>query len=189
MANNRYDYCIGTANSGLRKAVAAYLSKADFYSSGEGKNIPEFLRVLRLNQPWLAIIDTALPPGNIWHLISSIEEDGLSAALFIDTGKTNMNNYMMLKWPVEARVLCAVAETLCLEFARKKALQHQILGLEKKLQIRREIEKAKGILMQSMKIDEDRAYRFLQTSSMEKRITMIEMARTVIANPDYYSSS
>jgi len=188
MGNYKYDYCIGTANAGLKKAVAAYLSEADFYTSGEGKNIPEFLRVLRLNQPWLAIIDTALPPGNIRQLASIIEEDSLSATLFIDTGKTNLNGYMLLKWPVEAQVLSAVAETLCLEFARKKALKNQIRGLENKLINRKEIEKAKGILMQCMRIDEDRAYRYLQTTSMKKRITIIEMAREVIANPGYFSS-
>ena len=182
----KYDYCIGTGNAGLKKAVAAYLSEAGFYNCGEGKNIPEFLRVLRLNQPWLAIIDTALPPGNIRQLASIIEEDGLSAALFIDTGITNMNSYMLFKWPVEAQVLSAVAETLCLEFARKKALKNQIRGLEKKLINRKEIEKAKGMLMQNMNIDEDRAYRYLQTKSMEKRISMIEMAREVIANPGYF---
>ena len=188
MGNHKYDYCIGTANASLKKAVAAYLSEADFYNSGEGKNIPEFLRVLRLNQPWLAIIDTALPPGNIRQLASIIEEDSLSAALFIDTGITNMNSYMLLKWPVEAPVLSAVAETLCLEFARKKALKNQIRGLEMKLTNRKEIEKAKGMIMQSMEIDEERAYRYLQTKSMEKRITMIEMAREVIANPGYFYS-
>jgi two-component system, response regulator PdtaR len=188
MGNYKYDYCIGTANAGLKKSVAAFLSEADFYNSGEGKNIPEFLRILRLTQPWLAIIDTALPPGNIRQLASIIEEDSLSAALFIDTGKTNMNGYMLLKWPVEAQVLSAVAETLCLEFARKKALKNQIRGLENKLIGRKEIEKAKGILMQNMRIDEDRAYRYLQTNSMKKRISMIEMAREVIANPGYYFS-
>ncbi len=188
MGDYKYDYCLGTVNTGLKKAVGAYLSEAGFYNSGEGKNTPEFLRVLRLNQPWLAIIDTALPPGNIRQLASIIEEDSLSAALFIDTGKTNMNGYMLLRWPVEAQVLSAVAETLCLEFARKKALKNQIRGLENKLISRKEIEKAKGILMQKMKLDEESAYRYLQTRSMEKRITMIEMARKVIAKPDCYSS-
>ncbi len=188
MGNYKYDYCIGTANAALKKAVAAYLKDAGFYNCGEGKNIPEFLRALRLNQPWLAIIDTALPPGNIRQLASIIEEDGLAAALFIDTVIINMNGYMMLKWPVEAQVLSAVAETLCLEYARKKALKNQIKGLEKKLVNRKEIEKAKGILMQSLEIDEDSAYRYLQTRSMEKRITIIEMARAVIANPGYFSS-
>ena len=70
----------------------------------------------------------------------------------------------------------------------KKALKNQIRGLENKLISRKEIEKAKGILMQKMKLDEESAYRYLQTRSMEKRITMIEMARKVIAKPDCYSS-
>lgn len=187
MADNRYDYCIGTANSGFKKAVTVMLAERGFYSSGEGKNIPEFLRMLRLIQPWLAIIDTQLPPGNIKQLASIIEEDGLSAILYISTGSVNLNGYMLLQWPVEELVLIAVAEALCLEFSHKKKLQQKIKGLEKKLSRREEIEKAKAILMNNMAINEDSAYRYLQKTSMERRVSIIEMACRVIANPDRIS--
>jgi two-component system, response regulator PdtaR len=187
MANNKYDYCIGTANFGLKKTVAFMLKEAGFQASGEAKNIPEFLRLLRLNQPWLAIIDTVLPPGNVRQLASIIEEDGLSAALYLDTGKVSLNGYMLLKWPVEASVLTAVAETLCLEFSSKKELKKKIKGLEDKLCKRKEIDKAKGILMHKLSINEETAYRYLQKKSMECRQSMIEIACQIIADQDHFS--
>ena len=181
MPANRYDYCLGSASPGFKKTVTAMLSEGGFCSSGEGKNIPEFLRILRLTQPWLAIIDTQIPPGNIRQLASIIEEDAISAALYINTGSINLNGYMLLQWPVERPVLTAVAEALCLEFARKKKLQLKIKGLEHKLSSRKEIEKAKGILMNKLSLDEESAYRYMQKISMESRISMIEMACRIIA--------
>lgn len=187
MADNRYDYCIGTANSGFKKTVTAMLAEGRFYSSGEGKNIPEFLRILRLAQPWLAVIDTQLPPGNIKQLASIIEEDAITATLYINTGSADLSGYMLLQWPVEGPVLTAVAEALCLEFAHKKKLQQKIRGLENKLSSRREIEKAKGILMKKMSLDEDSAYRYLQKKSMERRVSMNEMACQIIADHGHVS--
>lgn len=182
MADNRYDYCIGMANYGLKKTVTAMLADGGFHSTGEGRNIPEFLRILRLTQPWLAIIDTQLPPGNIKQLASIIEEDAISAALYINTGSVNINGYTMLQWPVKGPILTAVAETLCLEFARKKKLHQKIRGLEHQLSNRKEIEKAKGILMSEMSLNEDGAYRYLQKISMECRVSMAEMACRIIAD-------
>lgn len=184
MERNKFDFCIGTADVCLKRAVSLMLSDAGLYSSGGGQSIPELLRVLRLNQPWLTVIDTRLPPGNIRQLASIIEEDGLSASLYLATGKTNLNGYMVLHWPVEAPVLVAVTETLCLEFARKKGLQKKIRDLEEKLSGRKAIDRAKGILMQKMAIDEQGAYRYLQKKSMERRMNMERLAAAITANPD-----
>jgi two-component system, response regulator PdtaR len=164
------------------------LKEASFHQSGEAKNIPEFLRILRLNQPWLAVIDTGMPPGNIRQLASIIEEDGLSAALYLETGKAALNGYMVLHWPVEAPVLTAVAETLCLEYARKRTLKKRIKGLEEKLIMRKEIERAKGFVMLSLSLNEEMAYRYLQKRSMECRQSMLETACQIINEHDLASS-
>lgn len=181
MSNNHYDFCIGSANPTLQKAVSAMLREAGFHSSGERKNIPDFLRLLRAVQPWLAVIDTQLPPGNIKQLATIVEEDGLAAALYLDTDKAIFNDCMIVKWPAEQAVLTAVAKALCFEFAKKQSLRKKIKTLEDKLSKRVEIEKAKGIIMKQMSYDEEKAYRYLQAKSMEKRITMLEMASRIIA--------
>jgi len=182
MADSRFDYCVGTANNTLRRTVVGMLADDGFYLSGEGKNSPELLRVIRLTQPWLAVIDTQLPPGNIRQLASIIEEDSLSAVLFINTGSAIVNGFMFLQWPVEGTVLTAVAKTLCLEYSQKKKLHNKIKGLECKLSSRIEVEKAKGILMRKLSLDEDSAYRYMQKFSMEKKISMNETACRIIAN-------
>ncbi len=187
MGRNSYDYCIGTNNPTLRRSLTAMLSAAGFYSSGEGKSVPAFLRTLRTVQPWLAVIDTGLPPGNIEHLASIIEYDGLAAAIYINTSGIDMDLYVQINWPVESAVLTAVAEAVCSEFAHKKKLQKKIEDLQKKLNDRKYIEKAKAILTKHYKLNEEEAYTMLRNSSMKQRISIAEISNRIIDDPAYLS--
>ncbi len=189
MADIRYDYCIGTTNARLKKTVAAMLAEAGYYSAGEGKSIPELLRRLRSVQPWLVIVDTALPPGNIEELAEIIETDGLAASIYINTtGASTLDRYVQLTWPTDAPVLTAVADAVCTEFSRKKKLQKEIETLQTRLKERKVVEKAKGVLASHYGMSEDQSYRFLQKRSMERRLTMAEIAELVINNPGLFSS-
>lgn len=186
MTRPYYDFCIGTANQNLKKTVIAMLTEAGFYCTGEGKSTPLLLRTLRTVQPWLAVIDTALPPGNILELADIIEHDCLAAGLYLNTAGMAMNNYVALEWPVERAVLAAVAEALCSEFAHKKKLRLELAALREKLNERKIIDRAKGIVGQLFSLNEEEAYHYLRRTSMERRITIAETAAQIIANPDSF---
>ncbi len=185
MGKSGYDYCLGSNSLSFRKKVSGMLNKAGFYNSGTSKSIPELLRTLRTVQPWLAVVDTALPPGNIEQLASIIENDGLAAAIYINTTGLGLDIYVQLTWPVEAPVLNAVAEAVCSEFDHKKKLHQEIEDLQNRLDQRKLIEKAKGHIQDICKLNEEEAYQFLRRSSMEKRISLAELAKYVIDDPGY----
>ncbi len=188
MSDNQYDFCIGTTDSVLKREVVTVLNRAGYHSSGDAKSIPLFLRLIRTVQPWLAVIDTNLPPGNIKELADIIESDGLAAAIFINTTGINMNRYTLLNWPVDETVLAAVANAVCNEFKHKKRMHEKIASLQQKLNDRKSLDKAKGILMNLYKLNEEEAYRFMQKNSMRHRLSMIEIANLVISSPDSFSS-
>lgn len=188
MSGNNYDFCIGTANSLLRKHVLQSLGSAGFISVGEAKSIPSFLRLLRTVQPWLAVLDTDLPPGNIQELAHIIENDGLAAAVYINPSGAALSDYVELKWPVAPDILIAVSKAVCSEFGRKKDMQKQIIALQQKLNERKLVERAKGLLINEYSLREEEAYRFLQRESMQQRLTMAEMAAAVIRNPGAFSA-
>jgi len=52
--------------------------------------------------------------------------------------------------------------------------------LEEKLETRKVVEKAKGILMKLLAVDENEAYRLIQKQSMDKRKSMREIANAII---------
>lgn len=188
MIDIRYDYCIGTANPRLKITINTMLSEAGYYSSGAANSTPVLLRMLRSVQPWLVIVDTALPPGNIEELAEIIENDGLAASIYINTTGLGLNQHVQLNWPTETPVLVAVANAVCSEFARKRRLQKEIESLKTKLDQRKIVEKAKGILVKHYLLSEDEAYRFLRQNSMKQQITISEMARLVVKDPEHFSS-
>ncbi|MGM0653497.1 MAG: ANTAR domain-containing response regulator [Bacillota bacterium] len=188
MIDTRYDYLIGTANNRLYKSLTVILAEAGFYSAGSAENIPVLLRKLRRIQPWLVVVDTALPPGNIEELAEFIDNDALAALLFINTTGSELERYVQLAWPVEAPVLTAVAKTVCSEFTRKKKLQQEVETLHKKLNERKLLDRAKGLLINLYAISEEEAFQFLRKTSMQKRLTIAEMADLVIKEPDLFSS-
>jgi len=57
--------------------------------------------------------------------------------------------------------------------------------LKETLESRKIIEKAKGILMKELNISENEAYNLLHKKSMDKRISMKEVANVVIISNEF----
>ena len=71
------------------------------------------------------------------------------------------------------------------------ALEDEISDLAERLETRKVLDRAKGILNDSMGLTEPEAFRWIQKASMDRRLSMREVAQTVIdqladkaANPD-----
>ncbi|MBI3990606.1 MAG: GAF and ANTAR domain-containing protein [Candidatus Omnitrophica bacterium] len=63
-------------------------------------------------------------------------------------------------------------------------LYHKTVMMEEALQVRKIIEKAKGVLMRQYNISEDYAFRMLQRQSMNTRKSMREIAEAIILTSD-----
>ena len=73
-----------------------------------------------------------------------------------------------------------------IEIARRRhqemrELTDQAKTLEERLKARKVIEKAKGLLIETASLTEDEAFRFIQTTAMSERKTMLELAEKVIS--------
>jgi response regulator NasT len=71
------------------------------------------------------------------------------------------------------------------------ALEDEITDLAERLETRKVLDRAKGILNDTMGLTEPEAFRWIQKASMDRRLSMREVAQTVIdqladkaANPD-----
>jgi response regulator NasT len=188
MLNNNCDYCIGTNNAAFKQFISTVLNQAGYYSAGNAKNIPSLLRLLRSVQPWLVVVDTELPPGNISELADIIENDALAAAIYINTGTTKIDGYVSLDYPVKQQVLIAVANAVCSEYARKKRMHSKIASLQQKIDEQKIIDRAKRLLIKKYSLSEEEAFRLIQKNSMDCRISMAETATRVISNPGTFAS-
>jgi len=64
-----------------------------------------------------------------------------------------------------------------------KALQQEVGDLQERLETRKVIDRAKGILMTTLKLTEPEAFSWIQRTAMDRRISMKDVAMAVIS-PD-----
>ncbi|MDP3721996.1 MAG: GAF domain-containing protein [Candidatus Omnitrophota bacterium] len=79
----------------------------------------------------------------------------------------------------EVRVLSTIANQAAVAIEHTRLLE-QSVALQKSLEERKIVEKAKGVLMQAYRLSEADAFRTLQKQSMEKRKTMREIAEAIL---------
>jgi AmiR/NasT family two-component response regulator len=61
-----------------------------------------------------------------------------------------------------------------------EALEYEVSDLAERLETRKILDRAKGILNNTMGLPEPEAFRWIQKASMDRRLTMREVAQTVI---------
>jgi response regulator NasT len=69
------------------------------------------------------------------------------------------------------------------------ALEQEILDLSERLETRKLMDRAKGLLMSKMKLSEPEAFRWIQKASMDRRLSMSQVAKAVIDQLGPKSSS
>jgi response regulator NasT len=60
------------------------------------------------------------------------------------------------------------------------ALKNEVTDLAERLETRKIIDRAKGILMQAMRLSEPEAFKWIQRTAMDRRVSMKEVAEAVI---------
>jgi response regulator NasT len=61
-----------------------------------------------------------------------------------------------------------------------KSLELEVADLHDRLETRKVIDRAKGILMKALNLSEPEAFSWIQRAAMDRRITMKEVAQAVI---------
>ena len=87
----------------------------------------------------------------------------------------------------EVRLLTAIGHMVGAELERAR-LETENLQLSDRLESRKSIEKAKGVLQRDFGLDEDSAYRAMQRESRQRRKSMREIADAIILNEDLRKS-
>jgi response regulator NasT len=64
------------------------------------------------------------------------------------------------------------------------ALRDEVTDMKARFEARKRVDRAKGLLMENMGLSESEAFRWIQKTSMDRRLTMQEVADAVIAQVD-----
>jgi len=173
---------IGDGKDNSRRRLKDLLSRAGYRVEAEAANGPELLRKARTIYPDLVIMDSSLDGGSVPEIAGIIEGDGISTVLVLVQGSPSRlpEDIAILQKPYTEDTLLAVTEVLLLYQHRLSSAREEVQALRDSLQTRKSIEQAKGILMKQLGCDEGEAYRTLQKDSMNRSISMKDLARAVI---------
>jgi len=76
--------------------------------------------------------------------------------------------------------LIPAVEIAASRFSEIRALELEIADINERMETRKKVERAKGILMEKMALNEPESFRWIQKTSMDRRLTMREVAEAVI---------
>lgn len=160
---------------------------------GEASDGVDAVELCRMLNPDVALLDVKMPIM-----------DGLTAAKLIAGMENNVAVIMLTAYndrqfvdkaaefgvlgylvkPIDEKSLVPTIEIALKRLNDFKELRESVQNQEKKLEERKLIEKAKGILISNNSITEEEAYKYLRTISMNKRKSMAEVARIIINTND-----
>ncbi len=174
---------IGDGNDSSRRKLKDLLKRSGYLVEAEANNAPDLLRKSRMMYPDLVIMDASLDGGSVQEIAGIIEGDEISSVLVLVQGPKFRipDDIAHIQKPYSEETLLAVMEVLLLYQNRLASARKEVSALKDRLQNRKMIEKAKGLLMKQLGIDEAEAYRKMQKESMNHGISMIEMAQVILS--------
>ena len=173
----------------IRMDLVEMLTEAGYTVVAQASNGVEAIALAKQHLPDLAILDVKMP-----------ELDGISAAAeIIDIAPVLMLTAFSQRELVErARDAGAMAYVVkpfsiselvpAIEIAMSRhlqllALKKEVGELHERLEVRKIIDRAKGILMAALNLTEPAAFSWIQRAAMDRRMTMKQVAQGVIS-PD-----
>ena len=170
----------------IRMDLAEMLRENGYEVVGEATNGEEAVALANELKPDLVILDVKMP-----------KLDGISAAETIVKISpvlmlTAFSQKDLVERALDAGVMAYVVKPFTIDdlipaieiattrHAQMIALQSEITDLTERLETRKLIDRAKGILMQAMNLSEPDAFRWIQRTAMDKRVSMKQVAEAVI---------
>jgi two-component system, response regulator PdtaR len=170
----------------IRLDLAEMLREAGYEVIAEASNGEEAIAQAEEKRPDLAILDVKMP-----------KLDGISAAEKISKicptlMLTAFSQRDLVERARDAGVMSYVVKPFTIEdlvpaieiaFSRYQqllALQVEISDLTERLETRKLVDQAKGILMKAMNLSEPEAFKWIQKSAMDRRVTMKEISLAIL---------
>jgi response regulator NasT len=173
----------------IRMDLVEMLIEAGYEVVAEASDGAQAIELAQLHKPDLAILDVKMP---ILDGISAAEKIIAIAPVLMLTAFSQRE---LVERARDAGVMAYVVKPFsvgdlipAIEIAISRHLQMRTLAdevadLHERLETRKIIDRAKGILMQALNLSEPESFSWIQRAAMDRRMTMKEVAQAVIS-PD-----
>jgi response regulator NasT len=153
--------------------------------AGDGAKAVDLARQL---MPDVVILDIKMPHMDGIEAAKIISTEGIAPVLLLTAysqrdlidGAKDAGVFAYLVKPFRESDLLPAIEVAISRFAELREIESSVSELENKLETRKAMDRAKGILMDQYGMKEQEAFRRIQTQSMNSRKSMREIAEAVL---------
>ena len=163
------------------------LTEAGYEVVAEANNGEEAIALAIEHKPDLAILDVQMP---VLDGISAAEKiiaiapvlmlTAFSQRELVDRARDAGVMAYVVK-PFTISDLVPAIEIAISRHTQMRSLADEVADLHERLETRKVIDRAKGILMKALNLTEPEAFSWIQRAAMDRRITMKEVAEAVIS--------
>ena len=180
----------------IRLDLREVLEEEGYEVVGETGRGDEAVTLVRERRPDLVILDIKMPGMDGLAAARAVSEERLAAVLILTAFSQrnlieearNAGALAYLVKPFQKADLVPAIEVALGRFAEREALESEVAELrderqavEAKLETRKILDRAKGVLMDECSMKELEAFRFIQKSAMDTRSTMKDTAAKVVS--------
>ncbi len=172
----------------IRLDLAEMLAEGGYEVVGQASDGVQALDLARELRPDLVILDVKMPGLDGISAAETIGREGIAPCVML----TAFSDRDLVARARDAGVMAYVVKPFTLDdlrpavdIARSRwvelhALEAEIADLGERLETRKTVDRAKGVLMEQMGLSESEAFRWIQKTAMDRRLGMREVAQLVI---------
>ncbi len=171
----------------IRMDLVEMLQEAGYEVVAQATNGEEAIALATEHQPDLAILDVKMP---VLDGISAAEKiisiapvlmlTAFSQKELVDRARDAGVMAYVVK-PFTIGDLVPAIEIAISRHTQMKSLAEEVADLHERLETRKIIDRAKGILMKALNLSKPEAFSWIQRAAMDRRLTMKEVANAVIS--------
>ena len=188
-AHSRVRIVVAEDEALIRMDLIEMLGEAGYEVVAQASDGAQAIELVQEHKPDLAILDVKMP---VLDGISAAEEiiatcpvlmlTAFSQRELVDRARDAGVMAYVLK-PFTINDLVPAIEIAISRHLQMKSLAAEVADLHDRLETRKIIDRAKGILMAALNLTEPQAFSWIQKAAMDRRLTMKEVALAV-AEPD-----
>jgi len=170
----------------IRLDLIEMLTESGYKVVGEATNGNDAISLVEQHAPDLAILDVKMP---ILDGISAAQQIQGKCAILILTAFSQKE---LIDRASEAGAMAYVVKPFTIgdlrpsieiaiaRFKEMKALESEVADIHQRLESRKLVDRAKGVLMKALNISEPEAFSWIQKTAMDKRVSMKAVAEAVL---------
>ena len=172
----------------IRMDLAEMLTEEGYVVAGEAGDGEQALELARRLHPDLVIMDIKMPKVDGITAAAAIVDERIAPVVMLTAFSQrdlieqarDAGAMAYLVKPFQRHELVPAIELAVSRFAEKRALEDEVATLSERLETRKVVDRAKGLLMTRQQMTEPEAFRWIQRTAMDRRTTMKAVAEAVV---------